>query len=85
MIFIILYNFSGIFLILLKCIFNFFKYLNQLKKCKKGVFFTRAHVDATWHAWPIVRTARVPAWHGGDVSIFIFTRISMVIVHISIQ
>ena len=29
--------------------------------------------------------ARVPAWHGGDVCIFIFTRISMVIVHISIR
>ena len=28
---------------------------------------------------------RVLAWHGGDVSIFIFTRISMVIVHISIR
>ena len=29
--------------------------------------------------------ARVPAWHGGDVCIFIFTRIIMVIVHISIR
>ena len=28
---------------------------------------------------------RVPAWHGGDMCIFIFTRIIMVIVHISIR
>ena len=28
---------------------------------------------------------RVPTWHGGDVSIFLFTHISMVIVHISIE
>ena len=28
---------------------------------------------------------RVLAWHGGDVCIFIFTCISMVIVHISIR
>ena len=45
-------------------------------------------MDATWHARPhrrATRTVRVPAWHGGDMSIFIFTRISMLMVHISIQ
>ena len=29
--------------------------------------------------------ARVPTWHGGDMSLIIFTRYSMVIVHISIR
>ena len=42
-------------------------------------------MDATCHARSRGRPTRVPAWYGGDVCIFIFTRIIMVIVHRSIR
>ena len=41
--------------------------------------------DAQGHVAEPCGPARVLAWHGYDMCIFIFTRISMVIVHISIR
>ena len=51
MIFTISRNFLEFFLNLYELISNFY-HLKKLKKCKKGVFYARAHVDATWHARP---------------------------------